>query len=72
MQRAPENESYEHPAEEKSNLKGDRWNIFWLTFMYMLQGVLAGLSNAMPLVLQNRGIGYADQVSFSVFSHNTC
>lgn len=50
--------------EEPSNIKGDRLNIALLLFLYTLQGIPLGLAAAIPMLLQNRGISYKEQVSF--------
>ncbi|XP_037049950.1 acetyl-coenzyme A transporter 1-like [Bradysia coprophila] len=52
--------------EEKPNLQGDRWNVALLTFLYFLQGIVSGLSAAMPLLLQNYGATYSQQAQFSM------
>ena len=50
---------------EKPNIKGDRVNIIVLILMYILQGALSGLNTgALPIILQNRKVSYADQVRF--------
>jgi hypothetical protein len=49
--------------EESSNMKGDEWNIAILFFLYVLQGIPLGLSSAIPMYLQNRGVSYRQQVS---------
>lgn len=46
----------------RSNLKGDRGNIALLFFLYTLQGIPLGLSAAIPMILQNRGVSYKQQV----------
>lgn len=51
---------------ELPNLNGDRANILLLTFLYFMQGVVSGLSAAMPLLLQNYGATYTEQAHFSV------
>lgn len=48
----------------KSNLKGDGQNIALLFFLYTLQGIPLGLSAAIPMILQNRGVSYKQQVHF--------
>ncbi|VVC89328.1 unnamed protein product [Leptidea sinapis] len=50
---------------EKSNIKGDEWNIAVLLFLYALQGIPLGLAGAVPMLLQNRGITYTQQAEFS-------
>ncbi|KAG5681680.1 hypothetical protein PVAND_011093 [Polypedilum vanderplanki] len=51
---------------EKSNLKGDRRNFAFLILLYVLQGVPQGISVAIPILLQNRGVSYNDQAEFSI------
>lgn len=53
-------------AEEISDMRGDEWNIAILFFLYVLQGIPLGLSSAIPMYLQNRGVSYRQQVSTSV------
>lgn len=50
----------------KSNLKGDERNIALLFFLYTLQGIPLGLAAAIPMILQNHGVSYRQQVSFSL------
>lgn len=45
-----------------SSLEGDRANIALLLFLYTLQGVPLGLAAAVPMILQNKGVLYKDQV----------
>lgn len=53
----------------RSNIKGDEFNIAVLLFLYTLQGIPLGLAGAVPMLLQNRGITYTQQVSiFNSFS----
>lgn len=53
------------PTElSRSNIKGDELNIATLLFLYTLQGIPLGLAGAIPMLLQNRGITYTQQVSF--------
>lgn len=47
----------------KSDIKGDGWNILLLLFLYTLQGIPLGLSSAIPMILQNRGVSYKQQVT---------
>lgn len=44
------------------SLEGDRANIALLLFLYTLQGVPLGLAAAVPMILQNKGVLYKDQV----------
>ncbi|KAK9744731.1 Acetyl-coenzyme A transporter 1 [Popillia japonica] len=48
-----------------SNLKDDAGNIALLFFLYTLQGIPLGLSAAIPMILQNRGVSYKQQAEFS-------
>ena len=50
-------------VEEGGSVKGDEWNIAILFFLYVLQGIPLGLSAAIPMYLQNRGVSYRQQVS---------
>jgi MFS transporter, PAT family, solute carrier family 33 (acetyl-CoA transportor), member 1 len=52
--------------EEKSNLKGDYGNMALLLSLYFLQGTISGLTAAIPILLQNRGVSYKQQALFSV------
>lgn len=47
----------------RSNIKGDELNIAVLLFLYTLQGIPLGLGGAVPMLLQNRGITYTQQVN---------
>lgn len=49
----------------QSNIKGDEINIAVLLFLYTLQGIPLGLAGAVPMLLQNRGITYTQQVSIT-------
>lgn len=53
----------------KSNIKGDEWNILLLLFLYTLQGIPLGLSAAIPMILQNRGVSYKQQVSQDLINY---
>lgn len=46
----------------RSSIKGDEGNILLLLFLYTLQGIPLGLSAAIPMILQNRGVSYKQQV----------
>lgn len=56
-------ESGENVESGHSNIKGDELNIAVLLFLYTLQGIPLGLAGAVPMLLQNRGITYTQQVS---------
>lgn len=56
-------------VEESSDMKGDEWNIAILFFLYVLQGIPLGLSSAIPMYLQNRGVSYRQQVSTCLNDH---
>lgn len=51
---------------EESNLEGDYKNVALLLLLYLLQGIPQGISTAIPILLQNRGVSYTDQASFSI------
>lgn len=55
-------ENGEVPSSLRSNIKGDEKNILLLFFLYTLQGIPLGLSAAIPMILQNRGASYKQQV----------
>lgn len=57
------NKTRNRRAEEGGYAKGDEWNIAILFFLYVLQGIPLGLSSAIPMYLQNRGVSYRQQVS---------
>ena len=50
-------------TNDNSDMKGDEWNIALLFFLYVLQGIPLGLTTAIPMYLQNRGVSYRQQVS---------
>lgn len=57
------------PPTEKSdeklpqpNLQGDKWNLFLLTVLYLLQIIPVRMAMAMPIILQSRGVSPTDQV----------
>lgn len=56
----------EDQVEEQSNLKGDYGNVMILLFLYILQGVPLGISSAVRILLQNRGVSYKQQALFSL------
>jgi PAT family acetyl-CoA transporter-like MFS transporter 1 len=60
------------PPDEKSKPKKkkneDIGNIIFLLFLYVLQGIPAGLSFSIPLILSSRKVSYADQGTFSFAS----
>lgn len=57
-----ERENTNERTREQPNIKGDRMNIAILIFMYMIQGAMFGLTEAFPIIFQNRKVSYADQV----------
>lgn len=59
----------EDQVEEAANLKGDYGNVAILLFLYILQGIPLGISSAVRLLLQNRGVSYKDQALFSLASY---
>lgn len=58
-------ENGELPKSVPSNIRGDEKNILLLFFLYTLQGIPLGLSAAIPMILQNRGVTYKEQVCHS-------
>jgi len=46
------------------NLSGDRWNLVKLLFLYILQGVPLGFSDAFPILLKSKKFSYYDQVKY--------
>lgn len=59
----------EENTEEESNLKGDYGNVAILLFLYILQGIPLGISSAVRILLQNRGVSYKEQALFSLASY---
>jgi MFS transporter, PAT family, solute carrier family 33 (acetyl-CoA transportor), member 1 len=59
-----ENET-EELKSEKSNLTGDYRNVAVLLLLYVMQGIPIGITAAIPILLQNRGVSYKDQAAFS-------
>lgn len=55
----------ENAPREKPSMKGDYFSVCVLLFLYMLQGIPLGISSAIPILLQNRGVSYAEQASFT-------
>lgn len=64
MEEGPEVALIEHESTAVSDIKGDEKNIAFLLFLYLLQGVPLGLCSAIPMILQNRGVSYKQQVNF--------
>lgn len=50
---------------EVHNLNGDRWNLVKLLFLYILQGVPLGFSDAFPILLKSKQFSYYDQVKYT-------
>lgn len=61
-----DNKLEEDDEQERPNLQGDRANVMLLTMLYFMQGIVSGLSAAMPLLLQNYGATYTQQAKFSM------
>ncbi|KAE8604143.1 hypothetical protein XENTR_v10014589 [Xenopus tropicalis] len=56
----------EVPApKETANYKAELGNIFFLLFLYILQGIPLGLAASIPLILQSKNVSYTDQAIFS-------
>ena len=52
------------------NLEGDKVHVLILFFLYFLQGIPIGLNFAMPLILSNRNVPYAEQAIFSFSAYS--
>lgn len=50
----------------------DSQNIALLLFLYMLQGVPLGITSAIPMLLQNRGVSFKQQAEFSLAGWPFC
>lgn len=59
-------------VQEPSDLRGDERNIAILFFLYLLQGIPLGLCGSIPMLLQNRGVSYRQQVSEFPFVADFC
>lgn len=46
-------------------LNGDRWNLAKLLFLYILQGVPLGFSDAFPILLKSNKFSYYEQVKYT-------
>lgn len=55
--------------QEESDLTGDYRNVAILLFLYILQGIPLGISSAVRILLQNRGVSYKEQAVFSFASY---
>ena len=62
--RLPPSEVPEHRTENP-NWWTDRWNVFLLLFLYILQGIPMGLTASIPMILQSRHVSYKEQAVFS-------
>ena len=54
------------PRSMFSRLAKDKNSILLLLFLYVLQGIPLGLASSVPMVLQQRKIGYRQQAMFSL------
>lgn len=59
-------------SQEPSDLRGDEKNIAILFFLYLLQGIPLGLCGSIPMLLQNRGVSYRQQVCESFLLQLSC
>ena len=48
-----------------SDWRKDRWNIFLLLFLYLLQGIPLGMAASIPLIIQTYGASWSQQATFS-------
>ena len=67
-----ENAEIVEEEEEKSNLKGDYTNMALLLGLYFLQGIISGITSAIPILLQNRGVSYKQQALFRCLCITYC
>ncbi|KAG8225743.1 hypothetical protein J437_LFUL011999 [Ladona fulva] len=60
-------EDEESNSERSGSFKdrSDAGNIALLFFLYLLQGIPLGLTTAIPMIMQNRGVSYKQQAEFS-------
>jgi len=47
----------------QTTIKSDKWNFVLLLFLYTLQGIFKGLIHSVPLILQENGASYEQQVN---------
>ncbi|CAB0010652.1 unnamed protein product [Nesidiocoris tenuis] len=50
---------------QELEIRGDEWNIALLLALYLLQGVPLGLTTAIPMIIQNKGVSFKQQAEFS-------
>jgi MFS transporter, PAT family, solute carrier family 33 (acetyl-CoA transportor), member 1 len=50
---------------QQSDWRKDRWNIFLLLFLYLLQGIPLGMAGSIPLIIQTHGASWSQQATFS-------
>ena len=62
-----EDDGKELPAPAASEVG----NISLLLFLYVLQGIPLGLSASIPMILQNKGVSYKEQVCLYL-THTNC
>ena len=61
-------ELFKEPEKKRNvweDLAGDKLNVLLLFFLYTLQGLPIGLSEAIPLLLSNRDVAYEEQAKFN-------
>ena len=54
----------DHSNITKTKSSSDVFNILFLFFLYLLQGIPLGLAASLPLILSSRNVSYADQAWF--------
>ncbi|KAG8276261.1 hypothetical protein J6590_069007 [Homalodisca vitripennis] len=59
-------ETAQPSCKKSASLEGDRVNVYLLMFLYLLQGIPLGLGDAVPMILQSKGVSYNDQAIFSI------
>ncbi|XP_046678576.1 acetyl-coenzyme A transporter 1-like [Homalodisca vitripennis] len=65
-QEVSDGEAVQPTCKKTASLEGDRANVYLLIFLYLLQGVVLGLGESVPMVLQSKGVSYNDQAIFSI------
>jgi PAT family acetyl-CoA transporter-like MFS transporter 1 len=61
----------ENNSEEKPNLKGDYGNVALLFVLYSFQGIIAGMTSSISILMQSRGASYQDQALFTLVTYPT-
>jgi hypothetical protein len=54
-----------HRQHHHVSIRKDLSTIIFITYLYLLQGIVLGLVNVVPLILGKREVGYSEQGTFS-------